>query len=66
MGRHTVGSLAEQALVVRAPVDRLVAVALNATLANNEVSVAVNLCGVHGSLSLVVTCNDLLKQGLIF
>jgi hypothetical protein len=74
-GHHTVNSckprplvilLATQAIVVRACEEDGVAVALGVTLANNDVAVAVNLCGVHGSLSLVVTCNDLLKQGLIF
>ena len=58
--------LATQAFVVRAPVEHLIAVAFHCTLANNDVAVAVNLCCIHGSLSFVVTGNDLLKQGLIF
>ena len=47
MGRHNVGSFAKQAFVVCAPVDRLVAVAFNATLAHNDVAMAVYLRGVH-------------------
>jgi len=64
--RSLVILLATQAFVVSASKKDAVAVALYITLANNDVAVAVNLCGIHGSLSLVVTCNDLLKQGLIF
>jgi hydroxyethylthiazole kinase-like sugar kinase family protein len=49
-----------QAVVVCTGKKDAVSVAFNVTLANNDVAVAVNLCGVHGSLSFVVTGNDLL------
>jgi hypothetical protein len=39
--------LAGQAVVVRAPMENLITIALDRTLADNDVAVAVNLCGVH-------------------
>ena len=68
MGRHSVGSLADQAVVVSAPVKHLVALTLNIATADNDVAMEVNLCGVvctHGSLSLVVTGNDDLQEASI-
>ena len=68
MGRHSVGSLANQAIVVSAPVKHLVALALNIATANNDVAMEVNLCRVvctHGSLSLVMMDDGLSYQCLI-
>ena len=39
--------LAVKAIVVRAPTKDLIARAFYFTLANNDVAVAVNLCGIH-------------------
>ena len=50
--------LAVKAIVVRAPTENLIARAFYFTLADNDVAVAVYLCGVHGvPLSVVNDCS---------
>ena len=50
--------LAAEAFVVCASEENAVAIALGVTLADNDVAVAVNLCGVHGvPLSVVNDCS---------
>ncbi len=41
--------LAGQAIVVRAPMENLITIALDCTLADDHIAVAVNLRGIHGA-----------------
>lgn len=46
MGRHSVGSLADQAIVVSAPIEHLITFAFDVATAHNDVAMQVNLGGV--------------------
>jgi hypothetical protein len=58
-------NLFAEAVVVTASEKDAVAVAFNVTLADDDVAVAVNLCGVHGSFSFVVMDDGLPDHCLI-